>query len=510
MKRLLPFVIALVLLIGGLVGLSLLFHPESHRADVSRYLSRHLGHPVQIGKLEALFFPPCLRLQDVTVLQATGTPLFHVKQIDALLDWPSLFQARFVPSGLTFNQWTLFTHRRANGTWDYDEWLGAGFQGDGSDAWPLRTLAFQKGEWQWSASDESGPQELLLKDMDVSFDRNRQTARASGSLTMATPVTFMFEGKGQFFSQLKWSGELRLAEAGRQWILKMTGSPGAIDVNGQSSEWRLDNAYAFAKFYIHWPGWAVESDKRAVLHDWKTHFVWMASSMTFYHTASLGDGLMEVKGQVSAEVGDSVLSLRAGAQDLPLQTLFPMAGGLDLDGKLTGFINDFKISLSSRSWSSLSGNGVAEIKNGTLRFPPATLKSLAKAHTLAYFRKKVRDFDEKGLPFTFASADWKASDGMVVLDNGVLKGAGIQAALAGKIDAARHGIDAFLRLQLQETSPALLKQLPKKYVYGAPRHERIQPIFGRVQGSWSEWMLRATPSKKIPAATQLKLRTALK
>jgi hypothetical protein len=65
-----------------------------------------------------------------------------------------------------------------------------------------------------------------------------------------------------------------------------------------------------------------------------------------------------------------------------------------------------------------------------------------------------------------------------------------------------RGADGILRLQIHEKDPALAKLFPAKY--------RTQPAYGRLQGTWQEWILRSISPGKIPAAVQNKLHRALK
>lgn len=300
-----------------------------------------------------------------------------------------------------------------------------------------------------------------------------------------------------------------MAEMGRQWLVHLDGKTGQIEAQGHSAEWRLDNAYDLLKFYGRLPGETTPS-ATALLHEWKTHFTWQASSMTFYHAATLNGGQTEIKGNVRTGSAEAVLNLSGAAQDLPLAALVPMTGSTAFDGKLTGIVTDFSLSLSSRSWSSLSARGSTEIQTGRFQFPAATLKSLARAHTMAYMKAKFPGFEQQGLSFAKISGHWQAAGGQITLQDGLLEAAGLKAALVGKIDAVRRGIDATLRLQLREKSPNLMKLIPGKYIYGPAGHEEIQPIYGRLQGAWNEWTLRALPSGKIPAAVQSRLKRGLR
>ena len=74
------------------------------------------------------------------------------------------------------------------------------------------------------------------------------------------------------------------------------------------------------------------------------------------------------------------------------------------------------------------------------------------------------------------SAHWQAKDGMVTVDDGFLVGQrDMKAGWAGKLDAARKGMDGYVRVQIREKDPALAKMIPLKY--------HTQPAYGRLQGT---------------------------
>jgi hypothetical protein len=59
----------------------------------------------------------------------------------------------------------------------------------------------------------------------------------------------------------------------------------------------------------------------------------------------------------------------------------------------------------------------------------------------------------------------------------------------------RNGVDAYARIDFREKDPKLKALIPAKY--------QSQPAFGRLQGDWKEWSLRAIPASKLPAAARL-------
>jgi hypothetical protein len=128
------------------------------------------------------------------------------------------------------------------------------------------------------------------------------------------------------------------------------------------------------------------------------------------------------------------------------------------------------------------------------------MKKLSRAKTLPYIRKKFPDFEIKGLPVTRASFRWRAKENLVTVDDGSFAVGALKGSWSGKLDAARQGVDAFVRLDIREKDSALLALVPPRY--------QTQPLFGRWLGTWQEWSLRSVASGKIPAAVQSRLRKA--
>ena len=87
--------------------------------------------------------------------------------------------------------------------------------------------------------------------------------------------------------------------------------------------------------------------------------------------------------------------------------------------------------------------------------------------------------------------------------------ADLRTALVGKLDPAHQGIDATLRLQIHERAGGRLELIPGKYIIGETGREKVQPIYGHLQGTWDEWMLRAVPNYKVPAQVKSQLQKAL-
>jgi len=190
------------------------------------------------------------------------------------------------------------------------------------------------------------------------------------------------------------------------------------------------------------------------------------------------------------------------AKDIPVEAFLAATGqDLPLSGRVTFLAKDVQLTLSSGTAALQGGQGYWELKEGRYTIPAASLKRLARAKTMAYLKKKFPDLESTGLPVRRLSAHWQAKDGLVTADEGLLVSDDIKAAWAGKLDPARRGIDAMIRLEIHEKNPALLALVPNRY--------QSQPAFGRLQGTWQEWSLRSVRPEKIPSAVQSKLRKSI-
>ena len=125
---------------------------------------------------------------------------------------------------------------------------------------------------------------------------------------------------------------------------------------------------------------------------------------------------------------------------------------------------------------------------------------------MRYLQKKYPNFQQNGLAFQNLTLKWRSKNGMMSFDQSRAAVNGSRIAIAGTYDAARRGLDAYTRVQIHETSPELLKELPATYLYRGGGRTQVQPMHGRIQGTPTDWRLRAVPSSKVPAATLNKLR----
>ncbi len=507
MRRLIPFIVIILVIIGIGVGAPLLLQPDSHRAQLASYISHKLHHPVFIGKCDAVFFPPALRMHEFTVMSSADIPLVQIQDVDAQPDWSQLLHFKFVPRGLVLTRPKATVHRRPNGTWDWDGWI-TGSSVTESHHWPISSVKIREGQIHWV--DPTAVREISITGVDGSVDDQQQVANFSGALEgLTSAATITCEAKGHFLSSPQWAGDMRITSDGHPWIIRIENQANRIDAKGQAQEWRWDEFFSFVTFYCRWPKSDSEASHALVMKDWKNHFTVEPGTCTFYHAATISGGLTEVKGDVSPAGGLLRAHIAGAFQDVPVSFLATAFEGISgLQGRLTA-ITRFEMVVSGRSWEGFTGQGTLEIKEGHYHFPEGSLKTLAKAHTTKYLRKKFPEFEYKGLPFSRFRVHWQATTGVISFDDGLLEATDLSAALVGRLDAPRHGLDAYIRLQIRETSPDLVKEIPGHYIFGSPGSEQIQPIYGRTQGTLNEWNLRAVPTSRIPPATQAKLRAAV-
>lgn len=509
MRRLFPFMLAILAVVALLVGGVVLLQVDGRRNQIASALSQRLRHEVTLGKVEAGLFPPTLKLKAFSVLRADKSPFLQSDQVDAVLDGSSLLRFKVVPNVVTLRRWNLTVRRRPDASWDLDEWNTVSDSLAPGTAWPLRTISLKEGECHWvDPQGTPSGRELVAQSIDGDWDLAGQKIRATGTLNSRTPLAFTLEGKGQFVGVRSWSGEVRFADEGRSWIVQLAEKDNLVDAKGTAKEWRVGPVLDLARFYLRQS--ESTAPQNTMLSDWQTHLTWHGAMLTLYHAGKLAGGATEIKGTVTSGNEGLRLQLKGGADGVPVSVFDSGADALLTKGTFKALVTDFDMTYSTRSWGSLHAKGAIEINGGSYRLPEPSVKSLTKAKTMAYLRDKYPGFTEQGFPFTKVTLHPEVKDGVVTLSDLHLVGDGLEAALVGKINLVQNGCDAILRLQLQEKDRKRIRLIPGKYLYGPAGHEKIQPMYGRLQGTWKEWTLRALPSSKVPTAVQSKLRTALK
>jgi len=293
-----------------------------------------------------------------------------------------------------------------------------------------------------------------------------------------------------------------LTDGGDSCAIHVENKSGTWDIKGGSSQWPLQNALAFLKLYGRASAKNASSDKGLELHNWQFHATAAPAGISFEHSAGISGGLVEAKGTIEAGKAGLLARVDGAAKDVPAEAFWAWTGqDLPLSGNVTLMAKDVQLALSSGTAVLQAGQGYWELKDGYYAIPPASLNRLMRAKTMAYFKKKFPDLQTTGIPIQRLSGHWQAKDGLITADDGLLVSTDIKAGWTGRIDSARRGMDATIRLQIHERNPKLLALIPERY--------KTQPAFGRLQGTWQEWTLLAVRPARISSATQSKLRKAI-
>jgi hypothetical protein len=499
LKRLLPFVFLILLLLGGFLAVPYLLQPERHRQEISATLSALFKRPVAIGPMSMGYLPPTLRLEQIAVMNNNGNPILQVGTALAPLDWTALLHLQFAPQEVEAGHWRLDILRKADGGWDIDDWLPQTSGLSGAKAWTMREVRWKEGEIHWMDSYAAGAQELVLSSVEGHWDPRPETLDARGTFAgIVAGTTLSFTAKGQFFSSPQWAGDLTLSDQGNSATFHIVKKGDAADIKGQATRWRLANALSLLKFYGRGTAASVDSSNPLTLESWQVHANAQGARLTFDHSAGISGGLSEAKGSIEKGPQGPVVHAELATKDVPASTIFDLASvKVPLDGKVTMLIKGFEAVLSSAAASTVAGQGSVELKDGHYLLPEASVKRLAKAKTMGYIKQKFPDLAQKGIPVAKLTAQWKAKNGIASVDNGRLVSTDLKAGWVGKIDFAKEGLDGYLGLDIREKDPKKRRLIPLKY--------QTQPAYGRLQGTWQEWSLRAVPASKIPAAVQTKL-----
>ena len=511
MKKLLPYIFLLVVVLVVLVTIPFLLQTDKRRQQLADELSQRLNRKVVISKMDFSLFPPSFRLSDVAVFAKDDPshPDLQIESARAGVGLGDLFSSGLHPAAVTLDHWSCIFHRAPNGRWDSADWLEAFSQAGSAGVGSLHQIVLRSGEIHWTDGYAPVPQELLMQAVEGTLDVEHQTARASGSLSgAAVPVTFAFQGQGHFLSGT-WSGDLHLTDESRQWALHIDDVGGKMGVTGQSGQWRWDNAFGLLKFYGRLPANVTAAAYPVFLQNWRTQYTADGSSITLAENATLSGGLTEAAVQIQSQASGPVVKMTGAAQNVPLSALCaPVGGCASLEGNLTAIVTHFQTIIGTDTWSAMSGEGTFELQEGRYHLPDASIQKLTRAHLLKYMKKKFVGFPEQGLVFAHMKAHGVLAGGLVTVDDALIDSGDVRTALVGKLDPAHKGIDVTLRLQIHERG-SRLELIPGKYIIGDTGREQIQPIYGHLQGTWDEWMLRAVPNYKVSAALKSKLQRAL-
>ena len=491
----------LVVLLAGVISFVIVLNPERHRAEITDLLSRLLKRPVVIGRLSMGYFPPTLRLGQLAVMKDGGAPLLEIESATAPLDWPELLHLKFAPSAVEMDHWKLMVSRQADGRWDPEDWFN-GLSGNSGAPSTLRQVLWKTGEIHWADPYGTGAPELVLSSIAGSWNPKEGSITAGGDFTgLGSPAHLTISAKGQFVSAPQWSGDLQLSNRSDSCAVHLDDKAGQWEAKGASAQWPLANALAFAKFYGRAAVQAADKAGPLELTNWQFHVSGRASQISFEHSGGISGGMIEAKGTIEAGQTGLLARVDGAAKDVPAEAFWAATGqNLPLSGSVTLVAKEVQLALSSGAAAILAGQGYWELKDGRYAIPPESLKRLARAKTMSYINKKFPNLPADGIPIQRLSAHWQVKDGLIAIDDGLLVSTDLKAGWVGKIDSVRRGIDATIRLQMRERDPKLLALIPEPY--------RSQPAFGRLQGTWQEWGLRALRPAKIPSALQSKLRKA--
>ena len=491
MKRLLPFIVLLVALLAGVVSFVVVLNPERHRAEITGLLSKAFNKPVSVGQMTMGYFPPTLRIAQVSAIKDGGIPFLEIDTCSAPLDLGSLLHIQIVPAALQFAHWKLMISRQADGHWDIEDWLSGLSSGKGNQgAYPV---SWMEGEIHWEDPFANPPQDIVLGAVSGAWDPAKSALNTKGDFSgLGSPAHLSFTGSTQ-------GGDVQLTDGGDSCAIHLEKKSGTWDMKGGSSQWPLPNALVFLKFYARASAKNVGPGQGLELHNWQFHATAARGGISFEHSAGISGGLVEAKGTLEAGLRARV---EGAAKDIPADAFWAATGqDLPLSGNVTFLAKDVQLALSSGTAAILAGQGYWELKEGRYTVPPDSLKRLARAKTMAYFKKKFPDLQTTGLPIQRLGAHWQAKDGLIVVNDGLLVFTDVKAGWVGRVDSLRRGIDATIRLQMHERNPKLAALIPERY--------QTQPAFGRLQGTLQEWALRAVPSGRIPAALHSKLRKAI-
>ncbi len=495
MKRLAFFVLLIVVLVAAVATLPLLIRPEQQRAKIEEVLATLLHRPVVIGQCSFGYWPPTLRLGQIAVLNDQKEPFLQIETLSAPLSFSGLLRLKILPEEAEIKGWSAVINRKPNGQWDDRDWWPRDASLPGAKMSTLRRVNWKQGEIHWVDSYASAPQELVLSLVEGSWNPRPETLEVRGAFTgPLSGVSLAFAANGQFFANPQWTGDLEVADQAHALTARLTRTPQGFELKSQASTWRLSRASTVLQFLARLPI-SPSLDTALSLDLWQLSIKESGSGMAFEHSAQISGGQSELKGTLTPETAGPRLRLEGAVSAVPVEALLLVTGeNLSLSGKLTGITQDFGMVFSSRTSSTIEGRGSLELQEGRYEFPASSLKRLAKAKSMPYLKKKYLD-SSTGIPFSKLSVRWQAKNGIVTAQEGLLVMSSVRASGFGRVDLERKGIDVYTRIDFREKDAPLKALIPTKY--------QSQPAFGRLQGGWKEWSLRAIPASKLPAAARL-------
>ena len=212
---------------------SILPNIQDYRADLEQFVSRSLGQPVSIGRVEASWdgINPDLTLIDVRVADAQGRPAFAFSRVETILSWWSVPRAQLQLRLLRIDEPTLNLRRDAAGSYTIAG-IPIGQTGGGGNVadWVLaqRRIRIRGATLVWEDELRQAPP-LVLKEVNFALDNEGSQHRfgltALPPAEFAAPIDLRGDFRGANFEQLAaWSGqayaEVDYADLAiwRQWI----------------------------------------------------------------------------------------------------------------------------------------------------------------------------------------------------------------------------------------------------------------------------------------------------
>ena len=509
-KRLLPFIIGLVILVGLILAPFLLFHPERYRPLLIQKMSAAFGgHSVLIGKIEGGYFPPSLTIHDVSVLKTPDIRYGHIDAIQAQLGWAALTSPQAPFQDITISGFQATFSRRVDGTWDTEEWWpkgGSNLLGSAGHT----TVNFHAGELHWIDAYAPGRTDASASSVDGQWQKGSELSLKGNLSGALLPATFTLQTSG-LFGKGDGGGELKISESNHTALIKLERHGDQWSAQGESAEWRLDHAWSWLRFAARLRPNESPAAGSSLLRQWSFSLKRDGTTQLFTHHAALDGGMTEANAKAQMEGPLRVWRGSLAVQQVPVTSLATVAGTWisGLDGKVTALFKDFAVPVSSLTWVQSTGILTAQLSDGSYRLPAASVKLVQKAKTTAYMRKKFPELEEKGLPILRSQLEGRLEKGGWTIDYAGARLGDVSAAFTGRVESSPKSVDGYVQLQIRERLSHLIKELPERYVYGDPGEEKIQPIFGRVQGVWDEWKLRAASHSKVPGAALRKLRTGL-
>jgi len=257
--------------------------------------------------------------------------------------------------------------------------------------WALRRLRWQRGEVHWTDSYAHAPQELVLSLVEGSWNPRPETLDVRGVFTgPLSGVSLALAAKGQFFGNLQWSGDLEMIDQTNALTAHLTSTAQGFELKSQASTWRLSLASAVFHFFARLPIMLPQNTPLA-LDKWQFSIKESGSQMSFEHTAQISGGMSELKGTLTPEAAGPRLRLDGAVSAVPAEALLLLTGeNLSLSGKATGITKGFGMVFSSRTTSTIEGQGYLELQEGRYEFPASSLKRLAKAKSMPYLRRNTQ------------------------------------------------------------------------------------------------------------------------